>query len=279
MRRWPRSVRSINFDSKRCEGYRNFCNKLWNASRFVLMNCEGQDCGLDGTRHGRNEELSAFSQADRWIVSACKSVEADRGQGLWPSTAWTTSPTRSTTSSGTSSATGTWKSPGADPDRRRRQQRHARRTLIRVLETILRLAHPIIPSSPSAVAKVAPGGRVAQPRRSAWRPTRAPSPSASTKAGRSPCGAPQTVVDACRTLRGEMNVSPPPACPLFAVGDAEFMRARGPVLQALAKLSEVKVLDDEAAWQTAAQAPLWLWWAKRACACTWKSMSQKGTPV
>jgi valyl-tRNA synthetase len=62
------------------------------------------------------------------------------------------------------------------------------------------------------------------------------------------------LVDACRNLRGEMNVSPSTRMPMFALGNAEFMRANAPVLQALAKLSDVKVFDDEAAWQAAAQA-------------------------
>jgi valyl-tRNA synthetase len=53
--------RSINFDSKRCEGYRNFCNKLWNATRFVLMNCEGQDCGV-GHRTARNWDLTPMRE-------------------------------------------------------------------------------------------------------------------------------------------------------------------------------------------------------------------------
>ncbi len=253
--------RSINFDSKRCEGYRNFCNKLWNASRFVMMNCEGQDCGLD-TAQGCTEDYLQFSQCDRWITSQLQKTEAEVAKGfaeyrldnvanavydfVWNEFCdWYLEIAKVQIQTGMNLQ---------DRQAGLAQARATRRTLIRTLECILRLAHPIIPFITEALWQtVAPVAGLAGESVSIARYPEA-QPEKIDEAAIAHVERLKALVDACRQLRGEMNVSPATRLPLFAVGDSAFLRSAAPVLQALAKLSEVKVFDQEAAWQAAAQA-------------------------
>jgi valyl-tRNA synthetase len=246
--------RDINWDMKRLEGYRNFCNKIWNASRYVLMNATGedgdQDCGQD------NSDDYKLTLADRWIISRLQSAESEvtaaidsyrfdlAAQALYDFVwneycDWYLELSKPVL----------WDENG-DPA----IQKGTRRTLVRVLEATLRLAHPMLPFiteeiwqniAPLAGVKVNPVGDTIMLQ---------PFPVAEESQTDTDADADiewvKNVIVGVRNVRGEMNISPAKALPIYlARGDAEDKRRleeNRQFLSKLASLESITWLDDPA---------------------------------
>jgi valyl-tRNA synthetase len=230
--------RDIKFDLHRCEGYRNFCNKLWNATRFVLMNVEDQ---YQLTGH--------LSFADRWIVSKLNRLITEIEQYfsnyrfdllaqalyhfVWDDFCdWYVEIAKVEIAAADNGAAS------------------ARYTLVAVLETTLRLIHPLIPFiteelwktiAPHSNTTPMPGGKPLDSIMLAPYPEA--DPGQIDAAAEAQMEQLKTCVSACRNLRGEMGLSPAQKAPLIASGDAEALQRCAPYLKALAKLSEVNIVE------------------------------------
>ena len=256
--------RDIRFDLGRIEGYGNFCNKLWNAARFVLINTEDEDCGLDGAE----VELGL---PERWIRSLLQSTEAQvrsameryrldlAAQAIYDFT-WNEycdwylelSKTVLANQGASEGASGTWKTPGPNggssgviPNRAR--LRGTRRTLVRVLEAVLRLMHPLMPFVTEEIwQRVAPLAGRSGPS-IMLEPYPAPRPELDDRQAVEHMTWLKDLVLGIRRVRGELDLPPGRWIPVVLVdptGTERDRLARGDTyVRALARVATIDILE------------------------------------
>lgn len=233
--------RDIKFDLNRCEGYRNFCNKIWNASRFVLMNCPDDDNGFEQCTDG----FMDFSQADRWITSifqnTLKNIESnfenyrfdlaaqEMYQFIWDEYCdWYLEVAKVQLNNSNSEAT----------------IRGTKRTLLGLLENILKMVHPMMPFISEEIWQIISQktGTYSETIMLQSYPL-----SREKKIDKDSEAWMQTLknmVEECRKLRGEMNISPAEKVPLLIIGNAEAIQSYQDYLVQLAKLESVSIVDS-----------------------------------
>jgi valyl-tRNA synthetase len=245
--------RNVNFDVKRCEGYRNFANKLWNASRFVLMNVEGQDCGFDGGELER-------SFVDRWIIGELQRTQTEVERGF---TEYRLDNVANALYRFVWDEYCDWyvelakvQLAGGNPA----QQRATRRALLEALEATLRLLHPVTPFITEELwqrVSVPAARRIASDHASVMvQPYPQPDPARIDPQADAEMELLKRIVDACRNLRGEMNLSPAVRVPLALTPRDARTQAFVPYLMALARLSAVDRVDALAGSDGAGAAPV-----------------------
>ena len=256
--------RDIRFDLGRIEGYSNFCNKLWNAARFVLLNTEGKDCGL-----GDGETVVGLPE--RWIRSLLQRTEAqvrtameqyrlDRAaQAIYDFT-WNEycdwylelSKTVLANEGATEGTTGTWREPGPNsvssgliPNPAR--LRGTRRTLVRVLEAVLRLIHPLMPFVSEEIwQRVAPLAGKSGPS-IMLQPYPAPQPAAEDDHAVEHMTWIKNLVLAIRRVRGELDLAPGRKVPVVLVApsatERDRLEAGAAYVRALARVETIDILE------------------------------------